>query len=268
MRNTNTPDSLCQGVVQNERIPYIPCLRRDSGLGSEPVRKTQNTHIRSELRSVLGSYFCAGPKKTNTYVQDVFSQSRFEDTIFTAALDRFVTDRSISQQRPFISAKMGVEFVAGALGSVLGGVGFGIGSMILTGGSDNLGVSVGFLTGFIFGSAAGVSLVGNRGDDKGSFGSTLIGSAMGTIAAIIPAALFASQDDTWPAVLIVVLPSVDAVIGFNMSRKGDSPPASASGLINVKDGSIRLAVPNISFRPDPFATGELMKTVKWVKVQF
>ena len=171
---------------------------------------------------------------------------------------------------------MGVEFVAGALGSVLGGVGFGIGSMILTGGSDNLGVSVGFLTGFIFGSAAGVSLVGNRGDDKGSFGATLIGSSVGTIAAAVPAYLFISQNidfnGNWPTFVFggafIVLPSMGAVIGYNMSRKGDSPPASASGLINVKDGSIRLAVPNISFRPDPFATGELMKTVKWVKVQF
>ncbi len=110
---------------------------------------------------------------------------------------------------------------------------------------DGYGVPIGL----IFGSAYGVYAVGNIGNQTGSFKATLGGSFLGFLGGVGAAACLAELYDTnqfFPAQGYCLLagPPIGATIGFNLTRRYKSPPASKTALINIRDGQMNLEVSN------------------------
>ncbi len=109
------------------------------------------------------------------------------------------------------------------------------------------GAIIGALIGYTLGSATGVYLVGNIGDGTGSFLATLGGSILGVLGYGVGS-------------------PIGAAIGFNLTRRYKSPPASGNALINFRDGQIGLAVPTIYSQPNSF--GEITHKVDVVNMRF
>lgn len=113
--------------------------------------------------------------------------------------------------------------------------------------------AVGFIAGWVLGSATGVYLVGTKGNVTGSFSRALLGSIVG--AGCLPVPLFG--------------PAIGAAFAFNRTRRYESPfgePGNA--LINFRHGQMRLAVPIVYFRPDCPGRGGLSQNVNLLKVRF
>jgi len=69
----------------------------------------------------------------------------------------------------------------------------------------------------LFGSSIVVYLVGNEGDETGSFLATSLGGVLGFAAGI--AIAFITPEELIPVIGILVGPSIGATIGFNMTRR-------------------------------------------------
>jgi hypothetical protein len=93
------------------------------------------------------------------------------------------------------------------------------------------GIVLGGVTGLAFVTPVGVYLAGSHSGETGSFGATLGGSIVGTLAGIGAAA--ASQEEGPAAVLIVAGPVVGSMIGFNLTRKYDRPRKSSRLIVPV-----------------------------------
>ncbi len=76
------------------------------------------------------------------------------------------------------------------------------------------------------GSSIGVYLVGNIGNETGDFLATLGGGILGGLAGIfIFTAIIKDLDN---GAVVLVGPPIGATIGFNLTRRYKSPPASDS----------------------------------------
>ena len=115
-----------------------------------------------------------------------------------------------------------------------------------------------------FGNAIGVYLVGNIGDETGQFKASFGGSILG----LVVGSVFLAVDEGLGYHTMVFCTPIGAVIGFNMTRRYKSPPASETALFNFRDGQTSFDFPKIYFRPNPFNKGDLIQTVDLVKVRF
>ena len=122
---------------------------------------------------------------------------------------------------------------------------------------------VGDVVGLTFGSSLGVYIVGNIGNETGSYLATLAGSACGTGISYI---LYVY--DIYNIFSVSLPPSILGTIGFNLTLRYKTPPESETALINFRDGQTSFAFPKIYFRPNPFNKGDLIQTVDLVKVRF
>lgn len=120
-----------------------------------------------------------------------------------------------------------------------------------------VGAIEGFLIAYPIGSAIGVYLVGNIGDETGSFGATLRGSIIGGALGLL-------------AFGVGVLPGapIGATIGFNSSRRYKTPRTSETGLLNFRDGEVYLTIPTIYLKPYSFNDKTLVQNVSLIKVEF
>ena len=98
--------------------------------------------------------------------------------------------------------------------------------------------------------------------------ATLLGSAAGLAG--ISAILYGTEELIHPILLIgsSFFPTIGGAVGFNMTRRYKTPPASETALINFRDGQTSFAFPKVYFRPNPFDRGDLIKTIDLVKVRF
>jgi hypothetical protein len=129
----------------------------------------------------------------------------------------------------------------------------------------------GALVGCISGNTLGVYTVGNSGNETGSILATLGGSILGIGAGIAAGVIVAHISETVASVSFLSIPSIGAIgatIGFNLTRRYKSPPASEAALINLSDGQMILALPTIYFRPDPSDGRRLSQSVDLVRVKF
>ena len=135
----------------------------------------------------------------------------------------------------------------------------------------------GFPIGYILGNTAGVYIVGNTGNETGSFLATLGGSILGIAGAVAALELLYNpyfglenhyEDDILIATLFLAGPPIGATVGFNKTRRYKSPPASETALINFRDGQTSFAVPTIYSRPDSFGGRSFIRNVNLVKVRF
>jgi hypothetical protein len=157
------------------------------------------------------------------------------------------------------------EFLLGGAGALLGGaIGGSIGYAMAYDESEGdwfnfsglYGAIPGYLIASNLGCALGVYLIGNTGDEKGSFGSALGGSVAGTLAGMGVSYLLiqtAEHDEiTVPIfVLFTAAQSTGAIIGFNLSRE-KKLEASSGALLNLNEKKLSLAFPQLGFSQGSF----------------
>lgn len=165
---------------------------------------------------------------------------------------------------PVKSDKVVGEIFAGGAGSLLVGVlGAGIGYSLTYNENEgdwfNLsglpGAVIGYAIASNLGCALGVYLIGNSGDEKGSFGDAFGGSLVGSLLGGGLSYLIAQTNkdtDGIPyeyAVFVVGGQVTGAIIGFNHSRKKKAEIPS-EGLLNINGGKLSLAFPQVDISKD------------------
>lgn len=70
------------------------------------------------------------------------------------------------------------------------------------------------------------------------------------------------------AIPVLTLPTVGGVIGFNRTRRYDAPPVSGDAVIQIKNDRVRFAFPRVYLKPNPFISGDFVKTVDVVQLHF
>ena len=106
---------------------------------------------------------------------------------------------------------------------------------------------------YALGSGSTVYLIGNIGNQTGSFPATMLGvlagGAVGAIGAIIIAAVTGNDDDDHEdlaELFLFLSPAIGGTIGFNLTRKYESP-SNSSGQINSAARSIGLDLVRVRF---------------------
>jgi hypothetical protein len=160
------------------------------------------------------------------------------------------------------------EFAAGGvfgflLSYVFAGIGYKTIGLQDEEDSGMLGAFVGFFAGAAVGSSFGVYIIGNIGNQTGSYGATLLGSTLGIGISLIT---LSDPDDSAFWIKLYTLPALGGIMGFNASRRYKTMPASGSAIINLKDGRMDLAVPIIYFRPSPFDRRMLIQNIDLVRL--
>ncbi|MCJ7526013.1 MAG: hypothetical protein MUP71_12450 [Candidatus Aminicenantes bacterium] len=142
--------------------------------------------------------------------------------------------------------------VAGNLVGIIAGIGLGS--------SSYQGMLLGGIAGSAGGSALGVYIAGSSHGRRGNFGSALLGSLLGELAASALALVLPRRGDSEFAFLpgFLILPPIGAAILFNRSLNSRSFQAG-NGLFNLAEGRLGLAVPDIQVRPVP-VSGKSNKT--------
>jgi hypothetical protein len=139
----------------------------------------------------------------------------------------------VGEKPPLSEASIAGEISVGGLGGIAGGcVGVIVGSnlvyQLVTGKtpyefSGMLYALWGFYIGHPLGSAAGVYLIGNIGDESGSFLATLGGGYIGGLFGTIGLEWALRTDCAWYKVLPALLSApIAATIAFNLTRKYQS----------------------------------------------
>jgi len=145
-----------------------------------------------------------------------------------------------SKKPPLKTGKIAGEIFIGLLGEVaFFALGAEIGDYDFINGTGSAPPA---FAGLAIGSAAGVYLIGCIGDQTGSPIYTLSGSILGMLVG------FSAEGFRFWGMLI--LPPVGATIGFNKTRRYDTP-STKSALINFRDGKMIATVPAVYFRPSP-----------------
>jgi len=193
---------------------------------------------------------------------------------FSLILGLTVTGHAqVVEKPPLSTARIAGEVLAGATGGfALACVGWWIGGDYPPIGpdesrrlSDDRSLIL-YVSGF--GSIAGVYMIGELGDETGSFLATFGGSVIGLfVGALVLWGL--ELKDVSEAVAIgqfFVSPSIAAAIAFNLTRRYDSTPKTA--LINLRDGQMSPAIPRVYLRPDSSGKGNLSQNVDLLRIGF
>lgn len=140
------------------------------------------------------------------------------------------------------------------VGSALGVVGFisgGITGAVLAAkfdpngqfDSSMVGAAYGALIGHTLGTSTGIYLIGNIGDQHGSFLATLAGTITGSALMIL---LVDETTDLSKHFYILGLPVAGGVVGFNLSRQYEGSHA----LLQISDQQMALHLPDLSTKVD------------------
>ncbi len=168
---------------------------------------------------------------------------------------------------PLKPGKVVGEFALGGLGAVVAGVAGGvIGFNITYDEADDgwmnfsgwPGAVAGYLVGSNLGSAAGVYLIGNSGSERGSYVAALGGSFLGTLVGGVTAIALLKDDDegTLPFAVFTSAQVTGATIGFNLSRKGRRIEGYSEALLNLNDGKLAMAFPQVDVSQDSFSSNQ------------
>ncbi len=203
---------------------------------------------------------------------------QFSELIYFSK-DSVIERKEQSREKPLLSKKriFGEILAGGGLG-VVGGLagglaGLGIGYLLAPDEEEDIGLIAGFFLGasigYPIGSALGVYIVGDTGDETGSFVATLCGSLLGaslSYAAILLRILPGKPLLDYMSFFAV--PPILACIGFNMTRRYKSPPSSGTALLNIREGQMTLGIPTVYFQPDTFGRRAINLNVSFMNVEF
>jgi len=186
------------------------------------------------------------------------------DTLPVPSLQQRV-ERSFKYVKPGPAKPLKVmgEFLSGGAGALLGGtIGGGIGYLTTYQGSEpgvlNFngweGAGIGYLIASPFGCALGVYIIGNIGEDKGSYPATLGGSIVGTLLGLgIISSMVKGEGPDEPAVpafvLLTVAQAAGATVGYNLFRKKKVEVPSGA-MLSLNNGKLSLAFPRVNLSTD------------------
>jgi hypothetical protein len=155
-----------------------------------------------------------------------------------------------TQKPPVSGRKMAAQILAGA------GVGaLGIAVVALVASEDTAeddqvmmtAMTAGGLVAGILVTPGLIHLIGSGGPQTASLGTTYLGGLAGAaVCGIILAATYNSDAESSSGLVLagaVLLPAIGAVIGYNASRRYDSPPQVQASLLSVTGGKLRLGIP-------------------------
>jgi len=133
------------------------------------------------------------------------------------------------EKPPLSGGRITGEILVGGVGGIVGWLGGGfIGAGVAGEGypGELAGFFIGGSIGYTLGCPIGVYLVGNIGNETGDFLATLGGGILGGLASLfIFTAIIKDLDN---GAVVLVGPPIGATIGFNLTRRYKSPPASDS----------------------------------------
>lgn len=164
---------------------------------------------------------------------------------------------------PVQSGKIAGEVFAGGGAALLfGALGAGLGYTITYNGNRDQwintsgvpGAVVGYAITSNLGCALGVYLIGNSGNEKGSFGAALGGSITGSLVGggLVLLLYKANHNEGSPALyyfLAAAAQTTGAVIGFNHSRK-KKVETTPGALLNLDNGRLSLSFPQVNLSSD------------------
>jgi hypothetical protein len=164
----------------------------------------------------------------------------------------------LSGTPPLNSGRIVAELLNGSLGAFLGGA---LGFFVASGESfEEHGAPAVFLGAVSLGSAAGVYLVGTAGRETGSICTTAIGSLMGSLAVLL------LPESTETAGLFI-LPPIGATVGFNITRRYETPRPTGTALLNLSRGGPKVAIPVTYLRSGISNRGSLMPALDLITVE-
>lgn len=242
---------------------------------SHPVKFTltdQNLKSAREFsikRQVNASYVWSVTKKETS------STSRFPEYMKNASFlsSRIFEERQIENleitlsKPPLNSVKVAGELLAGYLLGRAAGIGGGyLGASISD--DDLTAGGLGVLVAYPLGCALGVYLVGNLGNETGSFGLSLVGAYGGLLLGAISAGLLYNSSPTVARVAFFAMPSLFAMYTFNSSRRYKNPQAVSASLLNFRDGKMDIGFPAVRVLPSAPGSGKLDWEVNLASVEF
>ncbi len=117
------------------------------------------------------------------------------------------------------------------------------------------------------GAGLGVAMVGNIGDTHGSYGATIGGAYLGSLAGVVLGAALASGHETGSGAVLgyLVGAPIGAAIGFNMTLEHDQP---STGLVNVSGGRTRMSLPAVSVTADPLRPRGTVTSIRLMDGRF
>ena len=253
---------------------------------SHPAKFTltdQNLQSAGEFsikRQVNASYFWSVTKKETS------TTSRFPEYMKNAS---FLSSRMFEERQkeggeialskpPLNTVKVAGELLAGCvLGAAAGMGGAYLGasiSILDTGrsiGDIIAGAGLGMMAAYPLGCALGVYLVGNLGNETGSFGSALLGAYGGMVVwggSAIALNKLSPTSSTVASLAFLVIPPLFATLAFNKSRRYKNPQAVSASLLNFRDGKMDIGFPAIRVLPSAPGSSKLDWEVNLASVEF
>ena len=179
---------------------------------------------------------------------------------------------------PLNTGKVAGELLAGCvLGAAAGMGGAYLGasiSILDTGrsfGDIIAGAGLGMMAAYPLGCALGVYLVGNLGNETGSFGSALLGAYGGMVVwggSAIALNKLSPTSSTVASLAFLVIPPLFATLAFNKSRRYKNPQAVSASLLNFRDGKMDIGFPAIRVLPSAPGSSKLDWEVNLASVEF
>lgn len=223
-----------------------------------------------------------------SYAQTVGSLAHWEYHLLSefsqlAALEAMNTksQKPRDNMPPLDSEKVTKEFLLGGLLGLSGAAFMGYSGetldlIILDNQSDVIGLGpfVGASAGYIIGAATGVYVIGDTGNETGSFLASILGATagIGTFLGLLRAMDIIGVEMKYAEdigqLALLVAPSLGATIGFNLTRRYRIPfSETTTALINFVDGRVCIAVPSIYSRSE-LRAGALSQRVDVLKIRF
>ena len=162
---------------------------------------------------------------------------------------------------PLKPQRIVAEVMSGLGSGIVPAIGLGLAGDRIMGTQDaedsgHTGFYIGWFAGWTIGSSLGVYIAGDTDNETGSYRAAFLGSAVG---AGIGRLLWGPALDS-PLLLLgsLFVPPVAGTIAFNKTRRYKTSHDSGAGLINIRDGHLRLAIPAISFHSSSIARKDHM----------
>jgi len=243
---------LCNGILNAQSVHSYKIGSKNS------IFKGEDTKL--ELDTTLNLSHEWRIMQNNTRARKVFytnlsSICKKSSIISNVTDNKYLINNGVKAKPPLNFFRIYSEVATGCL----------LGYCIVKLGLDNLegDIGIGYVImvgGYIVGNTVGVYIIGNIGDETGSFHATLIGSLSGMLFSYLGSIII--NDSSKSPIFFFACPPLGATYMFNISRRYKSSQNKSSALINYNDDRICFAFPMMNYNLNSFYTLDLI-TIKF-----